>query len=88
MLPDHIVRKRRCVSCGHQWFTVEVIVPDYAVGWSKLHRSKPVLRVPVELTVGHTKLGTAAAVEAQDQLAPLREANKRRSAKADQRHAL
>lgn len=44
------VRKRRCVDCGHIWFTVELEVSRYAIGWSHQHESKPVLRVPVELT--------------------------------------
>lgn len=56
MLGDQVMRRRQCSDCGHKWFTVEVAVPDYAVGWSALHKNKPVLRVPVELSAGATKL--------------------------------
>lgn len=62
-LADQVVRRRVCADCGHKWFTVEVAVPDYAVGWSAAHLSKPVLRVPLELSTGHTKLGVEAAEE-------------------------
>jgi len=55
-LPDQIVRKRACNSCGHIWFTVEVIVPKYAVGWATGLQSKPVLRVPVDVTTGAVPL--------------------------------
>jgi hypothetical protein len=48
-LPDEVVRKRVCGSCGHAWFTVEVRVPDYAIGWSNDHQKKPVLRTPLTL---------------------------------------
>jgi len=50
-LSDQIVRRRVCVDCGHKWFTVEITVPDYAVGWSRAYMHKPVLRVPLELRV-------------------------------------
>lgn len=53
------VRKRRCLDCGHVWFTVEVEVNRYAVGWSHDHQSKPVLRAPVELTAEVTPGGFA-----------------------------
>jgi len=79
LLPDQIVRKRRCAECKHQWYTVEVTVPDYAVGWSKEHKRKPVLRVPVNVA--------ASAIEAKDQFAGFREANRRRSLAADARYA-
>jgi len=55
-LADQVVRRRVCVDCGHKWFTVELTVPDYAVGWSAAHNNKPVLRVPLELSSGHTLL--------------------------------
>jgi DNA-directed RNA polymerase subunit RPC12/RpoP len=55
-LADQVVRRRACADCGHKWFTVELIVPDYAVGWSSVHNNKPVLRVPLELSSGHTLL--------------------------------
>jgi len=82
-LADQTVRRRVCQSCGHVWFTVEVMVPSYAVGWSKGHLRKPVLRVPLELHAAHTRL-RMGHVEAKDQLAPLREANDRRSTEADE----
>lgn len=84
-LDDQVVRKRTCLDCGHKWFTVEVAVPDYAVGWSAAHLRKPVLRIPMELSAGATRL-RVGHVEAQDQLAPLLEASKRRSREADERH--
>jgi hypothetical protein len=86
-LDDQIVRRRVCQSCGHAWFTVEVPVPNYAVGWSKGHLRKPVLRVPLELQAAHTRL-RVGHVEAKDQLAALREASERRSAEADERHRM
>ena len=43
------VRKRQCCKCYHVWFTVELPVDRYAVGWSKHHGNSPVLRVPVAL---------------------------------------
>ena len=79
-LPDQIVRRRVCQGCGHAWFTVEAMVPSYAVGWSPAHQRKPVLRASVELKVTH--------IEAKDQLAALREASERRSAEADERHRI
>jgi hypothetical protein len=48
-LPDEVVRKRVCRSCGGHWFTVEVRVPDHAIGWSNDHQKKPVLRMPLTL---------------------------------------
>lgn len=62
-LADQVVRRRVCGDCGHKWFTVEMAVPDYAVGWSAAHLSKPVLRVPLELSTGHTKLRVEAVEE-------------------------
>ena len=52
-LPDQIVRRRACRDCGFKWYTVEIRVPDYAVGWSAALQSKPVLRVPIETTLWH-----------------------------------
>jgi len=82
---DQIVRKRVCEACGHPWFTVEVMVPNYAVGWSAAHKRKPVLRVPMELTAGSTRVRVKHQ-EAKDRLALLREANERRSWEADRSH--
>ena len=62
-LADQVVRRRLCIECGHKWFTVEMTVPDYAVGWSVAHLHKPVLRVPLELSTGHTKLRVEAVDE-------------------------
>ena len=66
LLDDQVMRKRTCLDCGHKWFTVEVAVPDYAVGWSAAHLRKPVLRIPLELNAGATKL-RVGHVEAKDQ---------------------
>lgn len=50
---DKVTRQRRCVSCGHVWFTVELPVHVAVVGWSReTGKSLPVLRVPVDLAVG------------------------------------
>ena len=54
-LRDQVVRRRGCVTCGFKWFTVEVRVPDYTVGWSSAMQSKPVLRVPVDVTLRHVE---------------------------------
>lgn len=59
-LDDQVVRQRVCTDCGHKWYTVELMVPDYAVGWSTMHQHKPVLRVPLELSSGHTLLRVEA----------------------------
>jgi hypothetical protein len=75
-LADQTVRKRVCEACGHVWFTVEVPVPSYAVGWSG-SSGKPVLRVPVEVKAGLTRIGLSHE-DAKDQMAGLREANERR----------
>ena len=66
LLDDQVMRKRTCADCGHKWFTVEVAVPDYAVGWSAAHLRKPVLRVPMELNAGATRM-RVEHVEEQDQ---------------------
>lgn len=84
---DQVVRKRACESCGHIWYTVEVTVPNYAVGWSAKHLRKPVMRVPMDVAVGHTRMRTSHE-EACDQLIGLREQSARRSAEADERHRL
>ena len=73
-MADQTVRKRACENCGNTWYTVEVTVPSYAVGWSARHSRKPVLRVPIDVTVGYTRM-RASHEEASDQLAPLREAS-------------
>lgn len=78
LLADQVVRKRVCLDCGHRWFTVEVMVPEYAVGWSALHKNKPVLRVPMELVAGATRL-RLEHIEAQDTFAALQAFNERRS---------
>jgi len=64
-LPDQIVRKRTCCGCHYIWFTVEIVVPYYAVGWSPRHKCKPFLRAPVTVTT--------SLIEAQDGLAIARE---------------
>jgi transcriptional regulator NrdR family protein len=86
-LDDQIVRRRVCQSCDHAWFTAEVIVPNYAVGWSKGHLRKPVLRVPLDLQAAHTRLRVSHE-EPKDVLAGLREANARKSAAADERYGM
>jgi len=59
LIDRQTIRKRRCVDCGHVWFTVEVEVDRYAIGWSNQHESKPVIRVPVDLEVEVTPGGLA-----------------------------
>jgi hypothetical protein len=87
-MADQTVRKRACENCGNVWYTAEVTVPDYVVGWSARHSRKPVLRKPIYLAVGHTRM-RASHEEAQDPRANLtQEANERRSAEADERHRL
>jgi hypothetical protein len=66
-LPHEVVRKRVCGSCGHAWFTVEMAVPDYAIGWSDRHQHKPVLRTPLTLK--------PSFVEAADVMENLAKAN-------------
>ncbi len=83
-MDDQIVRKRVCGDCGHVWFTVEVEVPKYAVGWSSGLQRKPVLRVPAEVTTGMVRIG-ASHEEAQDSIQNLIEANRRRSEAAELR---
>lgn len=49
-----ITRKRKCVECGHSWFTVEMIVTPVVVGWRRIGRdsqSKPVLRMPLKVVL-------------------------------------
>ena len=58
---NQTVRKRQCRECRHVWFTVELQVSRYAVGWSNEHMRKPVLRVPVELSAEVTPGGLADA---------------------------
>ena len=66
-LPHEVVRKRVCGSCGHAWFTVEMAVPDYAIGWSDRHQHKPVLRTRLTLE--------PSFVEAADVMENLAKAN-------------
>jgi hypothetical protein len=68
-LDDQIVRKRKCCACHHVWFTVEVGVPNYAIGWSPGHKGKPVLRAPVTVTTSfiETQDGLAIAREKREQ---------------------
>lgn len=70
-LDDQVVRKRVCLDCGKAWFTVEVIVPNYAVGWSEGLGKKPVLRVPAEVSTGMVRMG-ASHVEPQETLLNLK----------------
>jgi len=84
-LPDQTMRKKRCQSCGHEWFTVELAVPNYAVGWAVEHQRKPVLRVPVELTTTYA-LSRGSHLEAKDQIELLRQSNRRRSEEATMRY--
>lgn len=69
LIDSQTIRKRRCRDCEHVWFTVELAVPNYAVGWSNRHEGKPVLRAPVELTAEH--------IEAMDVAECLRQARAR-----------
>ena len=48
---DHAVRRRQCRDCGHQWFTAELIAPDYACSWENRGGlgSKPCLKLPVDV---------------------------------------
>lgn len=92
-LDQQVVRRRQCLDCGHRWFTVEMTVPDYAVGWSATHLRKPVLRVPLELSAAGTagwgrSIIPLEHVEAKDQLEPLREANARRAAEAEAHYGM
>jgi hypothetical protein len=47
---NQTVRKRRCDDCLFVWFTVELRVPDYSIGWAPSQMHKPVIRCPVNLT--------------------------------------
>ena len=92
-LSDQMVRRRVCADCGHKWFTVEMAVPDYAVGWSATHLRKPVIRVPLELVAtGQATRGRIISqlehVEAKDQLAPLRESSARRATETEARYGI
>lgn len=70
-MPDQTVRRRACVDCGHAWFTVEVAVPNDAVGWSALHQRRPVLRDAVTVAATATPLGyRRAAVSKCDNPGP------------------
>lgn len=62
------------------------MVPSYAVGWSPAHQRKPVLRMPVDVKTGYTRLRLRHE-EAQDPRDNLtQEGNERSSAQADARH--
>jgi transcriptional regulator NrdR family protein len=92
-MADQVVRGRQCLDCGHRWFTVEVGVPDYAVGWSSTQLRKPVLRVPMELSAVGTGMRDRPIItlqheEAQNSLEALREANARRAAEAEARYGM
>ena len=54
-MANQTVRKRVCRDCGNIWFTAEIIVPSFAVGWSPIGKggSKPVVRVPMDVTLEH-----------------------------------
>lgn len=55
MKPNHTTRQRECKDCKHKWFTIELEVASWAVGWEKLKSGfggKPTLRVPVLLFYG------------------------------------
>lgn len=82
---DQIVRQRVCLGCRHVWFTSEMVVPSYAVGWSESHGRKPVLRIPMELYAGHTRLRISHQ-EAEDQLEALARGRRILSKRADERH--
>lgn len=56
LIDSQTIRKRRCQSCGHIWFTVELTVPDYAMGWSHKHEGKPVLRMAIPLIPEHIEV--------------------------------
>ena len=86
-LADQTMRKRRCAACGHVWFTVELAVPNYAVGWSLEHKRKPVLRVPLELAAGHMRT-RISHVEPKDSIEALHEANRLKSERADRLHSV
>lgn len=54
-LADQVVRRRACNACNYRWYTVESRVPDYVIGWSSPHSSKPVLRQPLEVRLSHVE---------------------------------
>jgi len=64
---DQTVRKRVCPDCGHVWFTVELNVPNHAIGWSPAHQNKPVVRAAIELS--------PSFIEAQDTRANIAKAH-------------
>ena len=75
LIDSQTMRKRRCQGCGHVWFTVEMEVPEYAVGWSNRHESKPVLRMALELKPEH--------IEPMDSFESVRRINQRRKERAN-----
>jgi len=54
-MPTQVIRHRFCRSCGFKWYTVETRVPDYAIGWASSMGCKPVVRMPVTLTLEHVE---------------------------------
>ena len=51
---DQVIRKRVCSDCKTRWFTVELEVPTYAIGWGGAS-GKPVLRAPLTLKAEHVE---------------------------------
>jgi hypothetical protein len=66
------------------WFTVEVEVPAYAVGWQG-SSGKPVFRAPLTVKAGCTQIGLSHE-DAKDQMAGLQTWNEQKSKAADARH--
>jgi hypothetical protein len=90
-MADQTVRKRACDNCGNVWYTVEVTVPSYAVGWSARHSRKPVLRVPIDVTAGHSRMRASheeAQRPARADLTQEASARSDRQPKSDERHRL
>ena len=83
---EHTLRKRLCEACGHVWFTAEVSVPTYAVGWQG-SSGKPVLRAPLTVKAGRTQIGLSHE-DAKDQMAGLQAWNEQKSNAADTRHCV
>ena len=55
MRPNHTTRQRVCNDCKHKWYTIELEIESWAVGWEKLNLrfgGKPTVRVPVSLFYG------------------------------------
>ena len=85
-LTDQTMRQRMCEACGHKWFTVEVAVPSYAVGWTS-SSGRPVLRAPLTVEVSAPNyMVSLNHEEPKDQMAGLRAWNEQKSRAADARH--